>query len=73
MSPDLMSNELWKLSVQTLDISRFRPFVLEYPLWYEDLQKTVETVLYGKSTPQKALDDLQKMIETQIQKYRLTH
>jgi len=72
-SPDLMSNEMWKLSVQTLDISQFRPFVLEYPLWYEDLQKTVESVLYDKATPKKALDDLQKMLETQIQKYRLTH
>jgi len=73
-SPDLMANELWRIAVETLEISKFRPFVLEYPLWYDDvLQTTIDTVLYGKSSAQKALDDAQKLVEAEIKKYKLTH
>lgn len=73
-SPELISNPLWKLAVETLEISQFRPFVLEYPLWYDDaLQKAVDNVLYGRSTPKKALDDAQKIVDAEIQKYKLTH
>jgi len=71
--PELMSNPEWRIQVNTLNFTKFRPFVLEAPKWYEELQKAVDEVKYGKKTPQKALDDAQKRILSEIEKYRLTH
>lgn len=69
--PELMSNPEWELQVQSLEISKFRPFILEAPVWYEELQKAVDEVRYGKKTPEQALNDAQKRIEAEIKKFRL--
>lgn len=68
----LMENPEWRLQVEALEFSQFRPFVLEAPVWYEELQKAVDEVRLGRKTPKKALDDAQKLIEAEIQKFRLT-
>ncbi len=70
--PSLMKNEEWKLQVEALQYSQFRPFVLEAPVWYEELQKAVdEVVLTGKDV-KRALDDAQKRIEGEILKFKMT-
>jgi len=70
---ELMEDPTWKLQIQALEYTKFRPFVLEAPLWYEHLQVAVEEAQYGNKTPEDALNHAQKMIDMEIQKYRLTH
>ncbi|HBT39046.1 MAG: ABC transporter substrate-binding protein [Pseudothermotoga sp.] len=71
--PSLMQNPEWRLQVEALEYSQFRPFVLEAPVWYEELQKAVDEVRLGRKPAKKALDDAQKLIESEIQKFRLTN
>ncbi|OAA31545.1 hypothetical protein AT15_05580 [Kosmotoga arenicorallina S304] len=72
-NPELMEDPEWKMQIEALEYTKFRPFVLEAPLWYMNLQTAVEEAMYGKKTPQQALDDAQKLIEADIQKYKMTH
>lgn len=72
-NPELMSDPVWKMSVETLEITKFRPFVLESPVWYEHLQKAIEEVEYGRSGAQEALDMAQGLIDSDFKKYELTH
>jgi len=71
--PALMQNPEWRLQVEALEYSQFRPFVLEAPVWYEELQKAVDEVRLTGKPVKKALDDAQKLIEAEIQKFRLTN
>jgi multiple sugar transport system substrate-binding protein len=70
---DLMFDSEWKMQIEALEFTKFRPFVLEAPLWYETLQKATEEAVYGRKTPRQALDDAQKLIEAEIKQYKMTH
>jgi multiple sugar transport system substrate-binding protein len=70
---DLLEDSRWKMQIDALEFTKFRPFVLEAPLWYETLQVATEEAIYGKKTPEQALNDAQKLIEAEIQKYKMTH
>ncbi len=73
LDKELMNDPFWKLCVDTLEITQFRPFVLESPQWYGHLQNAQEEVRYGKSTPQEALDHAQELIDMDIEKFKMTH
>ncbi len=72
-SADLASDPYLELCSEVLEITQFRAFVLESPRWYGHLQNAQEEVRYGKSTPQDALDQAQKLIEMDIEKYKMTN
>ncbi|PVD17101.1 hypothetical protein V512_009245 [Mesotoga sp. Brook.08.105.5.1] len=70
---DLIEDPQWKMQIEALEFTKFRPFILEAPLWYETLQVATEEAIYGTKTPDRALNDAQKLIEAEIQKYKMTH
>ncbi len=71
--PVLMQNPEWRLQVNALQYSRFRPFVLEAPTWYEELQKAVDEVVLNGKDVKRALDDAQKRIEAEILRFKMTN
>ncbi len=71
--PSLMQNPEWKLQVEALQYSQFRPFVLEAPVWYEELQKAVDEVILTGKDVKGALDDAQKRIEAEILRFKMSN
>lgn len=71
--PELMSDEVWAAMVEQMAVSRFRPFVLEAPTWYDTaLQPEVDAALLGRKSPQQALDDAQAALEAEIARFKQT-
>lgn len=71
--PELMTDEVWAAMVEQMGVSRFRPFVMEAPTWYDTaLQPEVDAALLGRKSPQQALDDAQRALEAEIQRFRQT-
>jgi multiple sugar transport system substrate-binding protein len=59
--------------VEQMKVSRFRPFSLEAPTWYDTaLQPEVDAVLLGRKDPQQALDDAQNAYEAEVARYQQT-
>lgn len=71
--PALMADEVWAVMVEQMAVSRFRPFVMEAPTWYDTaLQPEVDAALLGRKSAQQALDDAQSSLEAEITRFRQT-
>jgi len=71
--PELMTDEVWAVMVDQMAVSRFRPFVMEAPTWYDtSLQPEVDAALLGRKSAQQALDDAQAALEAEIARFRQT-
>lgn len=72
-APELMAKPGWKIIVEQMRISRFRPFSIQAPTWYDhDLQPEVDAALQGLKTPDQALKDAQKNYEAEVARYNST-
>ncbi len=69
-SDELMADPVWATMVELMGISRFRPFSMEAPTWYDTaLQAEVDAALLGRKDAQQALDDAQANYEAEVQRY----
>lgn len=69
-SDELMADPVWATMVDMMGISRFRPFSMEAPTWYDTaLQAEVDAALLGRKDAQQALDDAQANYEAEVQRY----
>ncbi len=67
---ELMEDEVWAVMVEQMGISKFRPFSMEAPTWYDTaLQPEVDAALLGRKSAQQALDDAQAAYEAEVQRY----
>ena len=73
LDPALLEDPFWKVTVDTLDNTHFRPFSIQSPVWYDHMNLNVDEVVYGRMTPQEALDHAQELIGNDYKKYELTH
>jgi len=72
-SPELMESETWQVFVEQMATSKFRPFSLEAPTWYDTaLQPEVDAALLGSKTPAQALADAQRSYENEVIRYHAT-
>lgn len=72
-APELMEDDIWAVMVEQMAVSRFRPFVMEAPTWYDSsLQPEVDAALLGRKSAQQALDDAQRAHEAEVQRFRAT-
>lgn len=69
-APELMADEVWAVMVEQMGVSRFRPFQMEAPTWYDSaLQPEVDAALLGRKSAQQALDDAQASYEAEVRRY----
>ncbi|MBN2048281.1 MAG: ABC transporter substrate-binding protein [Anaerolineaceae bacterium] len=61
--PILLSNPLWAVVDQALQVSTGGVFVEDYPNWGQELDQRFEKVWNGELTPQEALDEAQAAVE----------
>ncbi|HEY8425147.1 MAG TPA: ABC transporter substrate-binding protein [Limnochordales bacterium] len=70
---ELMQDPFWRAIVDQMKVSRFRPFSMEAPTWYDTvLQPEIDNALRGIKTPAQALRDAQKAYEAEVARYRQT-
>ncbi len=73
-SPELMANATWRVFVEQMGTSAFRPFSLEAPAWYDTaLQPEIDAALLGTKTPEQALSDAQRSYENEVRRFRETN
>ncbi|NLG24091.1 MAG: ABC transporter substrate-binding protein [Clostridiales bacterium] len=66
----LMADPVWKVMVDSGDVTLFRPFIAEYP-WYASTSPEWEAALRAQKTPEQALADAQAAVEQEIANYRM--
>ncbi|HWG86017.1 MAG TPA: ABC transporter substrate-binding protein [Deinococcales bacterium] len=70
---DLMKDPVWATMVNAMTYSKFRPFSMEAPTWYDtQLQPEVDAALLGTKTPEQALKDAQAAYEDAVRRYNQT-
>jgi multiple sugar transport system substrate-binding protein len=72
-SAELLKDPVWRVFLQQMTVSRFRPFSREAPTWYDSaLQPQVDAALLGTKTPEQALIDAQKAYEEEVRRFNQT-
>lgn len=71
--PSLMKDPVWRMFVQEMKVSRFRPYIAADPSWFQTLQTQVDAALNGQVDPLTALENAQKQVQTAINNYNATH
>lgn len=64
--PVLLSNPLWAVVDQALQVSTGGVYVPDYPNWGQELDTRFEKVWNGELTPQQALDEAQQAVVDMI-------
>ena len=68
--PQFMSKPGWDVVLQSMAVTRSRPFILECPTWYGPLITAFQEVWDGVKTPEQALADAVAAAETEVANYR---
>ncbi|KLU39278.1 MAG: hypothetical protein AA931_09250 [Peptococcaceae bacterium 1109] len=71
---ELMADPSWRVMIDEMGVSRFRPFSLEAPTWYDSsLSPELDAVYQGMKDPDQALRDAQKNYEDEVARWHRTH
>ena len=69
-----MADPSWRVMIDEMGVSRFRPFSLEAPTWYDSsLSPELDAVYQGMKDPDQALRDAQKNYEDEVARWHRTH
>jgi len=60
----------WDVVLESMAVTRSRPFILEAPAWYGPLITAFQEVWDGVKTPEQALADAVDAVETEVENYR---
>ncbi len=63
----------WPVIVESMEVTRSLPFVLEAPHWFGPLATAFDEVWSGVKTPEQAAADAQAAVEKEIENYKATH
>lgn len=72
-NPQLMKDPVWKTFVNTMSVSKFRPYIAADPTWYNAVTSEVNAALADKESPTKALQAAQKQVQVAINNYNAEH
>ena len=67
---EFMSDPIWSMIVEQMDVSRFIEYIDAMPSWHANLDPTEQAVLNSGEDPQKALEEAQKAAETAVKNYK---
>ncbi len=68
--PALAQTPGWEVVLQSMAVTRSRPFILEAPTWYGPLTTAFQEVWDGVKTPEQALADAQAAVEQEVANYK---
>ena len=69
---ELMADPSWRVMIDEMGVSRFRPFSLEAPTWYDSsLSPELDAVYQGMKDPDQP--DAQKNYEDEVARWHRTH